>query len=215
MSRFKVGDKVRVRKDLKSNEWYGRVTFTLKMKKYFEGMETTIEDVDCDGGYFLTGCEDYVFTDEMLELIEVKIGDTVEIIEGKLKGVKGKVTAMDKEEIKIGNDPCIFNARCRFEVKNNDIIINGKVVNTFIADLDNIKLISKAKQEGVYIGLSHEESKYILDGDRTTIVLSSGVKGQVKLYKGDRYDKDLGMCLAYHKAKFNEILKRNELKENN
>ena len=68
MSRFKVGDKVRVRKDLKSNEWYGQVTFTLKMKKYFEGIETTIEDVDCDGEYFLTGCEDYIFTDEMLQM---------------------------------------------------------------------------------------------------------------------------------------------------
>ena len=208
MSRFKVGDKVRVRKDLKPNEWYGRVTFTLKMKKYFGGIETTIENVYCDGGYLLTGCEDYVFTDEMLKPVEeIKIGDTVEIIEGKLKGVKGEIIAMDKEEIKIGNDPCIFNAICQFEVKNNDIIINGKVVNTFIADLDNIKLISKAKQEGVYIGLSHEECKYILDGDRTTIILPSGVKGQVKLYKDDEYDKDLGMNLAYHKAKFKEIVK--------
>ena len=42
MSRFKVGDKVRVRKDLVGNELYGDVIFTNEMCK-FKGKETTIK----------------------------------------------------------------------------------------------------------------------------------------------------------------------------
>lgn len=223
MSRFKVGDKVRVRKDLVGNELYGDVIFANEMCE-FKGRETTInkeiinKETDCLVGYALEGMTSYghyyLFTDEMLEPVEkVKVGkgDLVEITNGKLKGVKGKVVTIDKEEIKIGRNPYILNARCQLKLKNNDVIINGRMVNTLTIDLDNIKLISKAKKEGVLSIVSFEEKcKYILQGDKTTVVLPSGIKGQVKLYKGDKYNKDLGIKLAYHKAKFNEAIKEIE-----
>lgn len=201
MSRFKVGDKVRVRKDLVGNELYGDVIFTNEMCE-FKGRETTInkeiinKETDCLVGYALEGMMScghyYLFTDEMLEPVEkVKVGkgDLVEITNGKLKGVKGKIVDIIRGYINIMID-------------NSTYITIKK---------DSVKLVEKAMKEGVLSIVSFEEKcKYILQGDKTTVVLPSGIKGQVKLYKGDKYNKDLGIRLAYHKAKFNEAIKEIE-----
>ena len=41
---YKVGDKVKVRSDLKCEEYYGGITFNFEMNK-FKGMEITIARV--------------------------------------------------------------------------------------------------------------------------------------------------------------------------
>ncbi|MGG7215380.1 hypothetical protein ACQPUY_17515 [Clostridium nigeriense] len=67
MSKFKVGDKVRVREDLIAGEMYGHQTFVKYMEKH-KGRILKINFED-DRGYDLEGA-DYYWTDEMLE--EVK-----------------------------------------------------------------------------------------------------------------------------------------------
>lgn len=195
MSRFKVGDKVRVRKDLAGNEIYGGIIFSNEMCQ-FKGEEAKIINIDYYKGYALeemkSGNHYYVFTDEMLEPVEeikVEKGDLVEITNGTLKGVKGKIVDIIRGHINIMID-------------NSTYITIKK---------DSVKLVEKAKKEGVLSIVSFEEKcKYILQGDKTTVILPSGTKGQVKLYKGDKYNKDLGIKLAYHKAKFNEAIKEIE-----
>lgn len=66
--KYKVGDKVKVRSDLKCEEYYGGVPFTSEMNR-FKGMEFTIERVN-NGGYYEVLETLYNFTNEMLEPVE-------------------------------------------------------------------------------------------------------------------------------------------------
>ena len=66
--KYKVGDKVKVRSDLKCEEYYGGVLFASKMNR-FKGMEFTITRVN-NGGYYEVLETIYNFTDEMLEPVE-------------------------------------------------------------------------------------------------------------------------------------------------
>lgn len=66
--KYKVGDKVRVRSDLKCEEYYGGVPFTSEMNR-FKGMEFTIARVN-NGGYYEVLETLYNFTNEMLEPVE-------------------------------------------------------------------------------------------------------------------------------------------------
>lgn len=66
--KYKVGDKVRVRSDLKCEEYYGGISFNFEMNK-FKGMEITIARVNY-GGYYEVLETPYNFTDEMLEPVE-------------------------------------------------------------------------------------------------------------------------------------------------
>ena len=66
--KYKVGDKVKVRSDLKCEEYYDGVPFTSEMNR-FKGMEITIARVNY-GGYYEVLETPYNFTDEMLESVE-------------------------------------------------------------------------------------------------------------------------------------------------
>lgn len=68
-TRFKVGDKVRARKGLKVNHWYGGYLFT-------SFMETLVDEIDVvtgicgDGNAYLLNHYDIAWADEMLEPAE-------------------------------------------------------------------------------------------------------------------------------------------------
>lgn len=66
--KYKVGDKVKVRSDLKCEEYYDGVPFTSEMNR-FKGIEFTIARVNY-GGYYEVLETPYNFTDEMLEPVE-------------------------------------------------------------------------------------------------------------------------------------------------
>ena len=63
--KYKVGDKVRVRKDLEVNETYGGETFVDTMEK-FKGKVVEIEDIRGKGFYTIKG-DLYTWSDEMFE----------------------------------------------------------------------------------------------------------------------------------------------------
>lgn len=64
--KYKVGDKVRVRKDLKEWEQYGRLTFTESMGK-LRGNNVTIKEVLSNDYHIVEDNSEYFWTDEMLE----------------------------------------------------------------------------------------------------------------------------------------------------
>lgn len=73
---FKVGDKVRVRKDLKRLEFYGKECFMPDMEIYKGKKTIVVGAFEGDGHYYdrhyyLADCDDWVFTDEMLESVKV------------------------------------------------------------------------------------------------------------------------------------------------
>ena len=65
--KYKVGDKVRVRKDLVDNSEYGEELFTGEMMQ-FVGKVVTISELLDDDEYFIRETNsDYVWTDEMFD----------------------------------------------------------------------------------------------------------------------------------------------------
>lgn len=67
--KFKIGDKVRVRKDLEVDKSYGSHVFVDCMQKYC-GKVMEVESVWNDEYYLKETVQDWAFTDEMLEPIE-------------------------------------------------------------------------------------------------------------------------------------------------
>ena len=65
--KYKVGDKVRVRKDLEPGNFYGRVYYSSDMNK-FKAMECVVTNI-YDGTYNINDSE-YGFSDEMLEPVD-------------------------------------------------------------------------------------------------------------------------------------------------
>ena len=93
--KYKVGDKVRVRKDLVPGNFYGRVYYSSDMNK-FKAMECVVTNI-YDGTYNINDSE-YGFTDEMLEPVD----DLLEYALEKLGMTKNELQDKmdrDKEDI--------------------------------------------------------------------------------------------------------------------
>ena len=70
MMKFRIGEKVRVKKSVKCGDIHGGIDFVDKMEKYI-GKIICVEDTDSeDGSYF---CDGYWFCEEWLEEVEDKI----------------------------------------------------------------------------------------------------------------------------------------------
>ena len=108
MNKFKIGDKVRLRDDLKVGEEYGEVSFSSSMNK-LKGKELTIEGMSLKGNYEIE--ESYFFlSDEMLEKVDDdntdnllefaldKLGISKEELEEEYK--KNKIKEQELEDIK-------------------------------------------------------------------------------------------------------------------
>ena len=97
--KYNIGDKVRIRKDLIVNEYYGKIDFIEDMKKYL-GKETIICGIDYENGkefgYLLKDCDLYTWTDEMLEPI-VKYDEEKSSLEKALELLNMTEEEMNKE----------------------------------------------------------------------------------------------------------------------
>lgn len=69
MTKFKVGDKVRVRKNLRTNAFYGRTNFISEMNR-MKGQIVTIKNMSSDGKSFMIEEFDYYWSPEMLEPVK-------------------------------------------------------------------------------------------------------------------------------------------------
>ncbi len=93
--KYKVGDKVKVRSDLKCEEYYGGVLFASEMNR-FKGMEFTITRVN-NGGYYEVLETIYNFTDEMLEPVEeMSAEEAIKIQAEMCKSIMCKDCAIDR-----------------------------------------------------------------------------------------------------------------------
>ena len=108
MNKFKIGDKVRLRDDLKVGEEYGEVSFSSSMNK-LKGKELTIEGMSLKGNYEIE--ESYFFlsdemlekvndvnTDNLLEFVLDKLGISKEELEEEYK--KNKIKEQELEDMK-------------------------------------------------------------------------------------------------------------------
>ena len=98
--KYKIGDKVRVRKDLEPGNFYGRTYYASTMGK-FKAMECIVTDIR-DGLYDINN-SGYWFSDEMLEpvndLLEYtleKLGMIKEELEGEMNRNKEDIMFIEK-----------------------------------------------------------------------------------------------------------------------
>ena len=98
--KYKIGDKVRVRKDLEPGNFYGRVYYSSDMNK-FKAMECVVTNI-YDGTYNINNSE-YGFTDEMLEPVDElleyaleKLGMTKEELENEMNRDEEDITFVEK-----------------------------------------------------------------------------------------------------------------------
>ena len=86
--KYKIGDKVRVRKDLEPGNFYGRIYYSSDMNK-FKAMECVVTNI-YDGTYQINNSDSW-FSDEMLEPVDnlleyalEKLGMTKEELENEM-----------------------------------------------------------------------------------------------------------------------------------
>ena len=98
--KYKVGDKVRVKKDLEPGNFYGRAYYSSDMNK-FKAMECVVTNI-YDGTYNINNSE-YGFTDEMLEPVDdlleyalEKLGVTKEELENEISKEKEDIMFIEK-----------------------------------------------------------------------------------------------------------------------
>lgn len=102
---YKAGDKVKVRSDLKCDEYYGGVPFTSEMNR-FKGMEFTIARVN-NGGYYEVLETLYNFADEMLEPVEELTAEELVKIISNICEVHNECEKCPILEVK-GEDYCMI-----------------------------------------------------------------------------------------------------------
>ena len=137
--KYKIGDKVRVRKDLVPGNFYGRVYYSSDMNK-FKAMECVVTNI-YDGTYNINNSE-YGFTDEMLEPID----DLLEYALEKLGMTKNELQDKmdrDKEDIafikKCMNDKKEVRKYChRFELGCCDSCKIWKFKNKYKNKYDDV-----------------------------------------------------------------------------
>ena len=111
--KYKVGDKVRVRKDLVPGNFYGRVYYSSDMNK-FKAMECVVTNI-YDGTYNINNSE-YGFTDEMLEPVDDLLEYALEKLEMTKEELEDEMNR-DKKDIvfieKCINDKNEIREHCR------------------------------------------------------------------------------------------------------
>ena len=106
--KYKVGDKVRVKKDLEPGNFYGRVYYSSDMNK-FKAMECVVTNT-YDGTYNINDSE-YGFSDEMLEPVD----DLLEYALEKLGMTENEL----RDEMNRDNEDIMFIKKC---IKNENEI---------------------------------------------------------------------------------------------
>ena len=118
--KYKVGDKVRVRKDLEPGNFYGRAYYSSDMNK-FKAMECVVTNI-YDGTYNINDSE-YGFSDEMLEPVDdlleytlEKLGMTKEELEDEMNREEEdveKAKEIAKLSYEIDTYCKLFNGQCQ------------------------------------------------------------------------------------------------------
>ena len=150
--KYKVGDKVRVRKDLVPGNCYGEILYTPNMDK-FKDKECVITGI-ADESYHINGL-DFWWSDEMLELVDdlleyalEKLGMTKEELEDEMNKNEEDIRFIekcikDKSEIKEYCKKFTFNCTGCGIKKFKD-----KYKDKYYGDMECVDLFRYLKEKG-------------------------------------------------------------------
>ncbi len=149
--KYKIGDKVRVRKDLVPGNYYGGVRYLSGMDE-FKGREGIITNID-DVSYQI---DNFWWTDEMLETDDEKVldyaleklGMTKEELEDEMNRDKEDIAFVEKykKDKKERREYCNrFNSDCEgCEIKK----FRNKYKNRYYGDIDCFAVFRYLKEKG-------------------------------------------------------------------
>ena len=151
--KYKIGDKVKVRKDLEPGNFYGRVYYSSDMNK-FKAMECVVTNI-YDGTYNINNSE-YGFTEEMFESVDddlleyvlEKLGMTKEELEDEMNRDKEDMVFVEKyiKDKKERREYCNrFNSDCEgCEIKK----FRNKYKDKYYGDIDCAAVFRYLKEKG-------------------------------------------------------------------
>ena len=99
--KYKIGDKVRVRKDLEPGNFYGRAYYGSDMNK-FKAMECVVTNI-YDGTYNINNSE-YGFTDEMLEPVNDLLEYALEKLGMTKEELENEMNKYEEEDLRLWQD---------------------------------------------------------------------------------------------------------------
>ena len=164
--KYKVGDKVKVRSDLKCEEYYGGVPFTSEMNR-FKGMEFTIARVN-NGGYYEVLETLYNFTNEMLEPVEEMSAEELVKIIGNICEVHNECEKCPLLEVR-GEEYCMIGIG-----KNADKTL--KIAEQWKADHEKKPIET---ENVMYIVVMDEKRNVVYEEKTNEAVITSTMKEEV------------------------------------
>ena len=164
--KYKVGDKVKVRSDLKCEEYYGGVPFTSEMNR-FKGMEFTIARVN-NGGYYEVLETLYNFTNEMLEPVEEMSAEELVKIIGNICEVHNECEKCPLLEVR-GEEYCMIGIG-----KNADKTL--KIAEQWKADHEKKPIET---ENLMYIVVMDEKRNVVYEEKTNEAVITSTMKEEV------------------------------------
>lgn len=164
--KYKVGDKVKVRSDLKCEEYYGGVPFTSEMNR-FKGMEFTIARVN-NGRYYEVLETLYNFTNEMLEPVEEMSAEELVKIIGNICEVHNECEKCPLLEVR-GEEYCMIGIG-----KNADKTL--KIAEQWKADHEKKPIET---ENVMYIVVMDEKRNVVYEEKTNEAVITSTMKEEV------------------------------------
>lgn len=155
--KFKVGDKVRVRKDLEAYEEYGNFDFSESMEKY-KGKIVTIKAINSDSYFIGEDNGDYYWTDEMFEGLarftksDLQRGDIVTDSDGDISVFDGEKLVGSTLEIDYLNE----------------------TLGTDDGDCQIVKVERPAKLETIWVRSSDDLTEMTIEEIENKLGLTSG-----------------------------------------
>lgn len=164
--KYKVGDKVKVRSDLKCEEYYGGVPFTSEMNR-FKGMEFTIARVN-NGRYYEVLETLYNFTNEILEPVEEMSAEELVKIIGNICEVHNECEKCPLLEVR-GEEYCMIGIG-----KNADKTL--KIAEQWKADHEKKPIET---ENVMYIVVMDEKRNVVYEEKTNEAVITSTMKEEV------------------------------------
>ena len=165
--KYKVGDKVKVRSDLKCEEYYDGVPFTSEMNR-FKGMEFTIARVN-NGGYYEVLETLYNFTNEMLEPVEEMSAEEAIRIQAEMcRSIMCKDCAIDRLR-------CDLCCGCdEFRSKNPDKVL--EILKQWKADHEKKPIET---ENVMYIVVMDEKRNAVYEEKTNEAIITTDMKKEV------------------------------------
>lgn len=194
--KYKIGDVVEIRDDLKKGEKYGDCDVNERMLK-FRGTTDTIENIDEDGDFYLAGKDNpYAWHKDMLELVTIKedLKESANVDKDSVKYKIGDIVKVrdDLQEGEKYGDCFVVEGMLKFKGTTGIIYYIDTVGDFYLSDKDNNYVWHKDMVVPVTIKNDLKKSTHvdeIKEGNDMGYKVGDVVRIKNDLQVGEKYGK--------------------------